>query len=144
MIWLLLLLVAFGAIAVAAVAVAATSKPPEGPFDLALMATYSWVVGIAGIGGLASFHGKVRRGEARWVNISEVLGELVTSSLAGLLTYWLCRATPINEFVAAAMIGVSGHMGSRAMFMLEKALERWLSRWFTPLPNDSTAPQDRK
>ena len=94
-----------------------------GPFDLALLGTYVWVTAIAALGGVASFHRRVKSGQARWINVTELIGELVTSSVAGLLTYWMCRSADVNEWLAAAFIGIAGHMGSRALFMFEKFLD---------------------
>lgn len=122
----ILLLVIAVALGLAVFDALAQTTTRGGPFDLALIGTYAWVTAIAALGGLASFHRKVRDGEARWLNITELLGELVTSAVAGLLTYWMCRYAEINEWLAAALIGVSGHMGSRAIFMLEK----WWSQKF--------------
>ena len=36
----------------------------EGPFDLSLVLTYGWVIGISMLGGIASFHAKVKAGSA--------------------------------------------------------------------------------
>lgn len=123
------LLVVGVAIGMAAFAVyAQVTRVEGGPFDLGLMWTYAWIVGVSMLGGFASFYQKVRKGQARWVNLGELLGELVTSALAGLLTYWLCRASGVSEWMTAAFVGIGGHMGSRALFVLERLLERWLER----------------
>lgn len=101
----------------------------NGPFDAALIVTYGWVVGVSLAGGIASFYGKVKQGHARWVNLGELVGELVTSAIAGLITYWLCRASGVGEWWAAAFVAVAGHMGTRAMFLGERVLERWAARF---------------
>lgn len=119
----------------------------HGPFDPALLATYAWVIGVSMLGGIASFYGKVKSGHARWVNLGEFLGELVTSAIAGLITYWFCRAAGVNEWWMAAFVAIAGHMGTRALFMLEKVLERWAARFGVtsgpPLdPGTSTGPRE--
>lgn len=95
-------------------------EPPKtGPFDYSIL-TYIWVMALACLGGIVGFYGKIKRGAVRVFNITEFVGELFTSGFAGLLTFWLCRSTNINEFLQAVLIGVSGHMGSRAIFAIEK------------------------
>lgn len=100
------------------------------PFDPALLFTYLWVVGISAMGGLASFYRKVKSGHTRWANLAELVGELVISASAGLITYWLTRWAGVNDWAAAAMVGISGHMGSRAFFLFEKVFEQWVERVF--------------
>ncbi len=108
-----------------------------GPFDIALLGTYAWVIGVAILGGCASFYQKVKSGQARWFNFSELVGELATSALAGVITYWLAQYGNLNPYLTAALIGIAGHMGSRALFMLEKMFERWAARTFpSPAPLD--------
>lgn len=100
----------------------------NGPFDPALFMTYGWVVCVSLLGGIASFYGKVKQGHSRWINLGELIGELVTSAIAGLITYWLCRWSNVNEWMAAALVAVAGHMGTRALFMSERLLERWFGK----------------
>ncbi len=79
---------------------------------------------VAALGGAVSFLQKVKAGEARAFNISEMVGEMVIASFAGMLTYWLCRYFTINEWLMAALVGMAGHAGSRAIFVMEKVAER--------------------
>jgi hypothetical protein len=118
------------ALVIAVVAMEAMAQGTEkgGPFDPALFGAYAWVVGISMLGGFASFYRRVRAGDTKWVNLAELAGELATSALAGLLTYWLCRSSGMNDWMMAAFVGISGHMGSRALFVLEKVLENWAQR----------------
>lgn len=85
--------------------------------------TYAWVIGLAMVGGFVSFMRKVREGHARVFNVLELIGEIVTAGFAGVLTFWLCEAGKINPLVTAALVGITGHMGSRAIFMLERLAE---------------------
>lgn len=97
------------------------------PFSEGQWIPLLWVIAIASLGGLASFLRKRREGAVRPFNFTELLGELVWSILAGLATYWLCRGFGIGEWETAAAIAVSGHMGTRALFLLEK----WAETRFT-------------
>jgi len=53
----------------------------------------------------------------------EIIGELTTSGFAGVMTFWLCEAADINGLITAVLIGISGHMGGRAIFIIEKWAE---------------------
>lgn len=86
--------------------------------------TYCWVAGISMLGGFASFSRKVKEGKARAFNIIELIGELVTSAFTGLVTFFLCQAAGLGELWTIAFVGISGHMGTRAIFLMEKAFEK--------------------
>ena len=113
-----------------------------GPFDPALLGAYAWVLGIAMLGGLAQFYRKVRMGQARAFNFAELIGELVISAFAGVITFWLCKSTGLNAWLTAAFVGISGHMGSRAIFMGEQVLESWYGRIVGPMPQSMRVPVD--
>lgn len=102
-----------------ALATAAGEGRDKSPFDFSWV-TYLWVIVWAVAGGMVSFYRKMKEGHVRAFNFTEFIGELVTSGFAGLLTFWLCEAAEINKLLAAVFIGISGHMGSRVIFLLEK------------------------
>lgn len=81
--------------------------------------TYAWVLVLAGLGGFVSFVRKVRVGQSHPWSIAEFIGELATSAFAGLMTFYLCEAARIEPLMTAALVGVSGHMGSRAIYQFE-------------------------
>lgn len=81
--------------------------------------TYLWVIALGMWGGLVSFYGKLRKGEVRIFNITELIGEIVTAGFVGVLTFWLCESSELNPLLSAALIGISGHMGSRGIYAME-------------------------
>ncbi len=99
----------------------------NGPFVAKNIVPTLWMVGVAVLGGLVSFYQKVRAGRARPMNITELLGEIVTSAFAGLITYWICRFYGVNEYLMAAGVAISGHMGARAIFIAEQWIESKLA-----------------
>jgi len=99
--------------------------PEKDPLNYSIL-TYLWVIVLASWGGAVSFYRKTRLGVARPFNLTELIGELATSAFVGLLTFWLCEAASISPLVSAMLIGVSGHMGSRAMWQFEKWAEKQL------------------
>ena len=84
--------------------------------------TYAWVLLLAGLGGVVSFARKVHSGRSHPWSVAEFLGELATSAFSGLITFYLCEATRIEPLWTAALVGISGHMGSRAIFQVEMIL----------------------
>ena len=96
-------------------------KPPSFT-SIADLLTYAWVFGLAMLGGAASFVRRVRSGQAKYYNIAELVGELVISAFAGLVTFFLCRSAGFDEMLTAAFIAISGHMGTRIIFMFESYL----------------------
>ena len=86
---------------------------------IADLLTYAWVFGLAMLGGAASFVRRVRSGQSKYSNIIELIGELVVSAFAGLVTFFLCQSAKFDPMLTAAFIAISGHMGTRIIFMFE-------------------------
>lgn len=100
--------------------------PEKDPANYPLF-TYLWVVAIASWGGVVSFYRKMKAGRTRPFNVVEFIGEITTSAFVGVLTFWMCESAGINTLISAALIGISGHMGSRAIWQFEKWAERRLT-----------------
>ena len=90
--------------------------------------TYLWVFLLSAAGGLVSFARKVQVGETRWCNLMELLGEIVTAAFVGVLTFWLCEAASVSPLLTAALVGVTSHMGTRAIFLIEKMAQRSIEK----------------
>ncbi len=102
--------------------------------DANLVMTHLAVLLVSLLGGFASFMRKVRSGAARAWNLIEFVGELTTAALVGLIAFWLCQSADLNKYLTAALVGVSSHMGTRALFLAEQWLERWIRARFPELP----------
>lgn len=86
--------------------------------------TYLWVIGVSSFGGIVSWWNKRRDGQARPYNVAELLGEILTSALVGLVTFWLCEYESMPGLLQAPLIAIAGHMGTRALFLFEKWAEQ--------------------
>jgi len=95
----------------------------NGPFVAKNLIPTLWMIFIASAGGAVSFYHKLTSGKARAFNITELIGELVTSALAGVVTFWLCKWAGVNEYATAAGVAIAGHMGARFIFLLENKAE---------------------
>lgn len=90
----------------------------KNPLDYSL-SQYGLILGIALLGGVASFAAKVRRGDISAWSINYLIGELATSALSGLLCFWICEWAGFPPLLTAAMTGIFGHMGPKGMTLLE-------------------------
>lgn len=93
------------------------------PFSLKSLIPTLWMVAIAALGGVANFYQKVKTGKARAFNVMELIGEVLVSAFVGLVTFWICKGYGVNEWLTAASVAITGHMGSRAIFIAEQYLE---------------------
>lgn len=91
-----------------------------GPFASDQVIPTLIMIAIAILSGVMNFMQKVKAGQARWMNLTELVGELFTSAICGLLAYWLFKGFGLNEWWTAAGVGIVGHMGSRALFLFEQ------------------------
>lgn len=91
----------------------------KNPLDYPLK-QYGLILGIALLGGIVSWYSKVKRGELSPFSLHHLMGELVTSALAGLLCFWLCEWAGFPPLLTAALAGVAGHMGTKAITLLEE------------------------
>lgn len=96
--------------------------PDKDPASYSLI-TYAWVLLLSAWGGAVSFMRKRRRGLVKPFSWIELMVEVLTSAFAGVLTFWLCEASQIDPLITAALVGISGHMGSRAIFAIEQFAE---------------------
>jgi peptidoglycan/LPS O-acetylase OafA/YrhL len=85
---------------------------------------YGLMLGVALLGGLVSWWAKVRKGEAKAWHISGLVGELCTSAFAGLLAFWLCEWAATPPLLTASLVGIAGHMGTRAIGAFEEFAQK--------------------
>jgi hypothetical protein len=74
-------------------------------------------------GGVVNWYAKVKAGNARVFNIVELVGELFTSGFVGLGVFMLLKSYDQPVGVCAALSGISGHMATRLLFVLENYVE---------------------
>lgn len=96
--------------------------PEKSPETYGLI-TYFWVIGLSALGGAVAFIRKVKMGHSRAFNLVEFFGEISTSAFAGVMTFYLCQWSGLSALATAAFVGIAGHMGSRAIFLLEVFFE---------------------
>lgn len=125
---MLIYVMLFLAAAFPAFAYAATLMVAGEPITLSTLYTYLWVGFWASLGGAVSFYQKVKAKSARWFNFGELIGELATSAFAGIVTGMLCIAAGAHPALTFGLAGITGHMGGRAIFWLEKLAQAYLEK----------------
>lgn len=97
------------------------------PFAMKNLVPTLWMALVAALGGVANFYRKVKQGKSRAFNVMELVGEILVSAFVGLVTYWICKGYAVNEWLTAASVAITGHMGSRAIFLAEQWIEKKLN-----------------
>lgn len=114
------------------------STPPSGGgFDVDAVFSWALLIGLSLWGGLASFMRKMKDGHVRAFNITELVGELTVSGFTGVVVANVCNSIGTGEPMKYALVGITSHMGSRALFRLESVVNQKLS-----LPADAPAADE--
>ena len=92
------------------------------------MLTYAWVLLLSIWGGVVSFIRRVKEGTAQPHNLMELWGGIVTSAFAGIVTFYLCEFAGISGVLAAVMVAIAGHMGTRAIYQIERIVQKRVGR----------------
>ena len=90
--------------------------------------TFLWVIVLSVWGGLVHNIRKIKNGELKRFSLAELIGDITVSGFVGLITYHLCQYASLNDALSAALIGISAHMGARALLPIEKALGSWFEK----------------
>ena len=112
-----------------------TPPPPDPSFNLDVILSWVLLIGISLWGGVASFIRKMKEGHARVWNFTELVGELAISGFTGVITANLCDYMSAPTPLKYALVGITAHMGSRALFKLEGVVSTKFN-----LPADAPAP----
>ena len=90
--------------------------------------TYVWVIFVACAGGVAGYVKKVRSGEERRFRFRDLFFDVIVSAFVGVVTFWLCQASGLSQLWTAALVGMSGQMGARAIMFVEGSVTKRLQK----------------
>jgi hypothetical protein len=91
----------------------------KNPLEYSL-SEYGIMLAAALLGGFVGWFNKVRKGELQMFSFFHLVGELATSSFAGLVCFWLCEWANSPLLLTIALVAISGHMGARAVALFEQ------------------------
>lgn len=100
--------------------------PEKDPLTWTL-GTWALALAMAMGGGLVNWYAKLRSGHVRVFSFVELIGEIFTSGFVGLGVFMLLNSWNQPAGLCAAAAGVSGHMATRLLFAVERAVERQLN-----------------
>jgi len=83
---------------------------------------YAWFALLAVWGGTVNYIRRVRRNNQKF-SIVELVGEWTISAFAGVITALLCSEMGMSLYATSALAGIAGHMGGRAIFLIEIMLQ---------------------
>ena len=99
--------------------------PYQSPDNVPLL-TYLWVFLLSLWGGISSNIRKMKDGTLPRFSFSELIGDVVISGFIGLLTFFICEYYAVGQMLTAVFIGISAHMGTRAIYAMEMAISKRL------------------
>lgn len=102
--------------------------PDKDPVNWAL-GTWVLALSMAVGGGLINWYAKLKRGHVRAFNFVELIGEISTSGFVGLGVFMFLSSWDQPAGACAAAAGVTGHMATRLLFAVERAIERQLDAY---------------
>ena len=94
---------------------------PNSPENYSLL-TYLWVIGLSILGGTVRTLTNLKTGMTwrelcrRWII------DITVSAFIGIITFFLCEYANLEPVLTAAFVGVSAHMGTRAIVIIEEIL----------------------
>jgi len=80
---------------------------------------YGWFLVMAFWGGTANYLSR-REQDKTPFSLVELLGEWSISGFAGIITAYICTDIGLSFALTSAAAGVGGHMGGRAIYIIEK------------------------
>lgn len=86
--------------------------------------SWLWVIALSIWGGTVHTIRKIKDKEMNRFSLSEWVGDVVISGFMGVITYALCHSAGFDDFLTAAMVGVSSHQGTRGLLVLEKIVAK--------------------
>lgn len=92
------------------------------------LATWALALIVSSAGGLVNWIGRIRQGHAHAFNLAELAGEMFVSGFVGFLVFAFMHSLGYDHGICAAAAGVSGHMATRLLFLIENLIEDRLLR----------------
>jgi len=95
--------------------------------SIKILLAYTSVIIIASWGGVSAYLIKIKRFDLRF-SISELIGEIVISSFIGFTVALLLKSAGAPDGIIWGSAGLCGHMGSRAIYLLEILTLRYVKK----------------
>jgi len=84
--------------------------------------TYVWVLVLSMLGGTVRTLTNMQMGMT-WRDLARRWAvDMVVSAFIGVITFFLCEYAHLEPVLTAAFVGISAHMGTRAIIFVEEKL----------------------
>jgi len=83
---------------------------------------FLWFLLLAAWGGTASYLSRIKKMKTPF-SVMELVGEWTISAFAGVITAFVCYEMQFSFYATAALTGIAGHMGGRAIALMENFIE---------------------
>lgn len=84
--------------------------------------TYLWVVGLSILGGTVRTLTHLKMGMTFKDICRRWFIDIVVSAFIGIITFFLCEYAQLSQLLTASFVGISAHMGTRAIVIFEELL----------------------
>ena len=84
---------------------------------------------LAALGGAVQYFNKIDRHGLPF-SLTKFLVEICTSGFVGIVSFELCDSAGFSWQLTAAMVAISGHMGARALILIENNIVRRLENGY--------------
>jgi len=92
--------------------------PHKDPGNYPLL-TYLWVLALSVWGGVVNNIRKVKNGTLKRFSLAELIGDIAISGFIGVMTFYLCEYAGFEELLTAFLVGITSHMGTKGLSVLE-------------------------
>jgi amino acid permease len=98
-------------------------KDPENVSWLLQLIPMLFATGLAALGGMVQYFNKIDKNGVPFSAV-KLLIEVGTSGFVGIVSFELCDAAGFSWQLTAALVAISGHMGARALVLIENQVVR--------------------
>lgn len=94
---------------------------PNSPENYSFI-TWIWVVGLSILGGTVRTLTHIKMGMPWKDVLRRWFIDVTVSAFIGIITFFLCEYAQFSQLLTAAFVGISAHMGTRAIVIVEEIL----------------------
>lgn len=92
---------------------------PNSPENYGFL-TWVWVIGLSILGGTVRTLMHINIGMTPLDVLRRWAVDITVSAFIGIVTFFLCEYAHFSQLLTAAMVGISAHMGTRAIVIVEE------------------------
>jgi len=112
-------------------------KDPENVSWLVQTIPFIFAISLSCLGGVVNYLNRIDKAGVAF-SIVRFFVEIITSGFVGIISFMLCDAAGFGWSYTAAIVAISGHMGTRALFIFETMAVQPLLRRYGYVENSQT------